>query len=184
MKKIIILLILVLTMVVPVIWFGFYNVAANDKHFSITTQILELVRNRSISARSNGIEIPDLDDAELINEGAKNYADMCTGCHLAPGMEVTELHSGLYPKPPVFNKSGYQNSPAAQFWVIKNGIKMTGMPAWSPPHTDEQVWGMVAFIRYSKNLSPEQYQSLLMQPQSNLDKNAIPESKGRHNHSH
>ncbi len=143
-----------------VIWFGAYNVAANDRHFSSTEKFLELVRNRSISVRSDDILAPDLEDNKLIKKGAQFYAEMCTGCHLAPGMEQTELNAGLYPQPPVFSQSDYKNNSAAQFWIIKNGLKMTGMPAWSPSHTDEQIWTMVAFISKLKSLSAEQYDEL------------------------
>jgi mono/diheme cytochrome c family protein len=143
-----------------VIWFGAYNVAANDRHFSSTETFLEFVRNRSISVRSEDIQIPELENNEVIKKGAQFYAEMCTGCHLAPGMEQTELNAGLYPQPPVFSQSDYKNNPAAQFWVIKNGLKMTGMPAWSPSHTDEQIWTMVAFINQLKLMSPEQYEML------------------------
>ncbi len=143
-----------------VIWFGAYNVAANDRHFSGTEKILEFVRNRSISVRSDDILIPDLENKELIKKGAQFYAEMCTGCHLAPGIEQTELNAGLYPQPPVFSQSDYENNATAQFWVIKNGLKMTGMPAWSPSHTDDQIWTMVAFINKLKSLTAEKYKEL------------------------
>ncbi|MFK5984824.1 MAG: cytochrome c [Pseudomonadota bacterium] len=161
-KLLLISISLILILVFSVIWFGFYNVSAKDKHFALTTHLLELVRTRSIDARTSDIKVPDLTDHELIKAGAKNYAEMCTTCHLAPGMEMTEINQGLYPRPPVFSDKDYQNSPAAQFWVIKNGLKMTGMPAWSPPHTDEQVWAMVAFINKSKQLTATQYQQLII----------------------
>ncbi len=153
---------LLLVLIFTFMWFGFYNVSAKDKHFALTTSLLELVRTRSIDARINDIKVPDLTDHEQIKAGSKNYAEMCTSCHLAPGMEMTEINQGLYPRPPVFSDNDYQNSPAVQFWVIKNGLKMTGMPAWSPPHTDDQVWAMVAFINKSNQLTASEYQKLIV----------------------
>jgi cytochrome c1 len=144
-----------------VIWFGVYNVAANDKHFAMTEQFFEWVRDRSIIAHSKELVVPNLDNKEWIKQGAQFYAEMCTGCHLTPNEESTELYSGLYPKPPVFSGVEYKNTPAAQFWVIKNGLKMTGMPAWSPSHTDQQIWTMVAFINQLQSLSLEQYEMLI-----------------------
>jgi len=158
-----------LTIGIMVIWFGAYNVAAKDKHFSSTEHFLEFVRNRSISARSDDLSIPDLENYELIKKGAQLYAEMCAGCHLAPGMEQTELHAGLYPQPLVFSQSDYNNNPAAQFWVIKNGLKMTGMPAWSPSHNDDQIWTMVAFINKLKSLSSEQYKKLTQATEEGSD---------------
>jgi mono/diheme cytochrome c family protein len=61
--------------------------------------------------------------------GAAEYDDMCSGCHLAPGQEKTEISKGLYPSPPELSR-GNDLNPAEQFWVLKHGIKMTGMPAW------------------------------------------------------
>lgn len=186
MKTIVATLVLGMIIVFAVIWFGLFNVAANEKHLSITTQFLELVRHRSISVRSKSIEVPDLDDKELIKGGAEHYAEMCAGCHLAPGMEATELHSGLYPKPPVFSESNYDNSPKAQFWVIKNGVKMSGMPAWSPAHHDEEIWAMVAFIKKMKSLNSEQYQALAIESEGGHHSNESTSNDNNdgHNHSH
>ncbi|WP_198264599.1 c-type cytochrome [sulfur-oxidizing endosymbiont of Gigantopelta aegis] len=160
MKTIIIAAVIGLLIAMSVIWFGLYNVAANDKHLNSTEQFLKFVLKRSISTRSADIKVPDLTDTAQITEGAVHYAEMCTGCHLAPGLESSELNAGLYPTPPVFTSEEYASTPEAQFWVIKNGIKMTGMPAWSPAHTDEQIWGMVAFLQKIKSYSAEQYTKL------------------------
>jgi mono/diheme cytochrome c family protein len=146
-----------------VIWFGVYNVAAKDKHLLATISFLEIVRERSINVRANDIQVPDLTNENLIKEGAAHYAEMCTQCHLAPGLDESELHSGLYPQPPIFTDKEYNNTPQSQFWVIKNGLKMTGMPAWSPAHTDDQIWGMVAFLVKIKELSVEEYVALSRQ---------------------
>jgi len=161
-KKMIISGIAIATLVLfSIIWFGLYNVAANDKHYALTLSLLEMVRDRSIKVRAEDIEIPELDDPQQIKAGAVNYAQMCSGCHLAPGMSPTELHQGLYPQPPNFSQPRHSHHTSADlFWVIKNGIKMTGMPAWSPAHTDQQIWQMVAFIEQLDDISVEQYRQL------------------------
>lgn len=143
------------------IWFGIYNIAATEKHWGVTTQALELVRERSVYARSKGIEPPLLESPQRIAKGAVNYAAMCAQCHLAPGMEATELNLGLYPTPPPFFESEHiQHQPSANFWVIKNGIKLTGMPAWGAFHSDSQIWDLVAFIRKLPGMSKEEYAKL------------------------
>ena len=172
MKTIVVAAIVGIVIGIMVIWLGVYNVAANDKHLSITTNLLKLVRERSIETRSENLKVPDLQNVKLVKEGAEHYAEMCIECHLAPGMSETELHAGLYPQPPVFSNQDYNEKPENQFWVIKNGIKMTGMPAWYPAHTDEQIWGMVAFLQVANTLSKNDYQEL-----------SKPTGDG-HNHSH
>jgi len=146
------------------VWFGIFNVAANDKHWDVTTEFLEVVRDRSISARSGDITVPsDLKDASRVQRGAANYDAMCAQCHLAPGMETSELFQGLNPKPPVLYKDTHvaDMSDANTFWVIKNGIKMTGMPGWGINNSDEQIWDMIATIDAMKEMTPKRYKTLV-----------------------
>lgn len=152
------------------LWSGIYNIAANDKHWAVTNAIIEILRERSIEVRADDIIAPDdLDQPSRIAAGAVNYAEMCEQCHLAPGGEKTELHIGLYPLPPIFyqqdgghEEHGIQNN----FWVIKNGIKLTGMPAWGASHTDDEIWSLVAFIEQLYELSSEQYEKLVTTKQN------------------
>ena len=144
------------------VWFGVFNVSASDKHWAITSSFLEWVRNRSISARAEDLTVPDLNDTVRIKRGAANYAAMCAQCHLAPGVDTSELHEGLNPQPPVlYKKADFAEKPAETFWVIKNGIKMTGMPAWGIYNSDEQIWDMIATIKAMGKMTPLQYQILV-----------------------
>ncbi len=142
---------------------GVYNVSATDKHWDITTRLLELVRDKSVHAASKNIVAPNLDDIKMISNGAKNYDAMCVQCHLAPGAPVSELNQALYPKPPVFHQKDdkHKHKPAETFWVIKNGFKMTGMPAWGEFHTDQQLWEMTAFLQKLKGMSADRYFELV-----------------------
>jgi len=143
------------------IWFGVYNIAATDRHWLLTTELLEVVRERSIQVRSGNIAIPDIMQSEYLARGAENYAAMCVQCHLAPGHPPTELHRGLYPQPPVFHEPGHDaNNQAAKFWVIKNGVKLTAMPAWGLGHSDKEIWGLVAFISQLPDMSAEEYRQV------------------------
>jgi ketosteroid isomerase-like protein len=108
------------------------------------------------------VSVPgDISDAKLIASGAGEFAEMCTGCHLAPGMKDTEMRAGLYPQPPNLTESGARRPPAEQFWIIKHGLKMTGMPAWGVTHDDERIWSMVAFVQKLPDLSPAAYQEMI-----------------------
>ena len=98
-------------------------------------------------------------DAKRVAAGAGLYAEMCTGCHLGPGIAPTELSQGLYPQAPELAR-GDDLSPAEQFWTIKHGVKLSAMPAWGKTHSDDLIWDMVAFIRQMPKLSPEQYKKL------------------------
>ena len=143
------------------IYAGLYNIAADVPHTQPVYWLLETVRDRSIAARARNTIVPnDLDDSNRISRGAGQYAEMCSGCHLAPGMKRTEISRGLYPRAPELRRKT-QLTPAEQFWVIKHGVKMTGMPAWGVTHGDELLWDVVAFVRKLPELTPEQYDTLV-----------------------
>ena len=141
-----------------IVYAGFLNVAADAPHSDLTYAIMETVRSRSISARSKNIRLPKLDDEKLIAAGAEHYAEMCSECHLSPGNNDTDIRAGLYPKPPDLTKR-IQASPQETFWVIKHGIKMSGMPAWGKTHDDASIWGLVAFLQKLPNLTFVQYRA-------------------------
>jgi mono/diheme cytochrome c family protein len=130
------------------VYAGVFNVAADDPHWPLTHRVLELVRDRSIAVRARDIVVPALGDPARIARGAEHYDEMCEDCHGEPGDDDgdEELRAGLYPRPPLFARDGVQRSPAEAFWIVKHGLKMTGMPAWGVTHDDESIWGIVAFL--------------------------------------
>jgi mono/diheme cytochrome c family protein len=111
---------------------------------------------------------------------------MCTGCHLGPGLERTEMSQGLYPPAPELAR-GDDLSPAEQFWTIKHGVKLTAMPAWGKTHTDELIWDMVAFVRQMPKMNPAQYKDVVARaPESHEEmmehghgEEAVPHSHAR-----
>ena len=140
---------------------GVYDIGADAPHTPLVHWYIENLRDRSIAVRAYGVSVPaDLGDAKRIATGAGLYTEMCSGCHLAPGMEKTEISQGLYPPAPELSK-GLDHSPAQEFWMIKHGIKLTAMPAWGRTHSDELMWDMVAFVRKLPSLSPAQYKAIV-----------------------
>ena len=143
-----------------VIYAGVYNIGADAPHWSFVHNTLDTLRERSIARSARGIAVPaDLNDPKRIAVGAGLYAEMCTSCHLGPGLEKTEMSQGLYPQAPELALRGLEHTPAQQFWAIKHGIKLSAMPAWGKTHDDQLIWNMVAFVRQLPKMSPEQYQA-------------------------
>ena len=154
-------LLLLIAAVAVTIYEGLYNVAADVPHTQPVYWLVETLRERSVAARARDIVVPsNLDDANRISKGAGQYADMCSGCHLAPGMKRTEISQGLYPRPPELRHKTDLTA-AEQFWIVKHGVKMTAMPAWGVTHDDELLWDVVAFVRKLPELTPEQYQTMV-----------------------
>lgn len=141
------------------IYAGVYNIGADAPHSGLVYKTLEAFRERSIKSRAAHITPPaDLNSAKRIQAGAGLYAEMCTGCHLGPGVEKSEMSQGLYPQAPELAR-GDDLTPAEQFWVIKHGVKLTAMPAWGKTHNDELIWDMVAILQALPKMSPEQYKA-------------------------
>ena len=139
------------------IYSGVYNIGADEPHWPLVFKAIDTLRDRSVAAHSREIQqVPNLQDPKLIAEGAEHYSAMCTGCHLAPGMEDSEIRAGLYPKPPNFSESS-DGTPAEQFWIIKHGVKLTAMAAWGRTHNDDAIWGLVAFVQQLPGMTPEAY---------------------------
>jgi len=141
------------------IYTGGYNVGADVPHTKLVFGILEEVRDKSVESHARKVTAPsNLNDPKRIPAGAELYNEMCTGCHLGPGIERSELSQGIYPSAPEL-ASGDDLSPSEQFWVIKHGLKFTAMPAWGKTHDDELIWDLVAFIRQMPKMSAAQYKA-------------------------
>lgn len=149
---------------------GLTNFAGDEPHPALVNGAIEFARERFIAARSADVEVPDLNDTKLLVSGAEHYVPMCAGCHLGPGTQDTEIRRGLYPQPPNLaqpsdhagghDHSDMQASARRQFWIIKHGIKMTGMPAWGATHDDDAIWGLVAFLQTLPEMSSEEFAAL------------------------
>ena len=141
------------------IYAGIYNIGADDPHSRVVYNLLGKLREQSIASYSRGIQVPaDLNDPKRIAAGAGLYTEMCTGCHLGPGLEKSEMSQGLYPPAPELAKVR-DRTPEQQFWIIKHGVKLSAMPAWGKTHDEQLIWDMVAFIRQLPKMSPEQYKA-------------------------
>ena len=127
------------------IYFGVYNIAADDPHTRPVYSMLESLRDRSIAVPSQNIAAPaNLSDPKRISSGAA----------------LSEMSQGLYPQAPELAKTT-DLSPAEQFWIIKHGVKLSAMPAWGKTHPDPLIWNMVAFVRKLPGMTPEQYKTLI-----------------------
>lgn len=136
------------------IYSGTYNVAATNPDQFIVKWVLETTKKYSVKKHSENIERPKLNDETLVKQGYEHYEDMCVGCHGAPGKDPAE---GFNPSPPLLAEEAEEMSSAELFWVIKNGIKMSAMPAFGLFHSDEEIWSIVAFLKQLPELTPETY---------------------------
>lgn len=140
---------------------GIVPIAASSGHWPITEWFLQFGKSRSVATHSMGAKPPrPLDDAALILQGAGHYETACRSCHGSPGSQMPRVPQGATPKPPYLPHRTPAMSDAEIFYIIKHGIKFTGMPAWPAPQRDDEVWAMTAFIRELETLDKARYEEL------------------------
>ncbi len=164
MKTLITLLIAAATVAIGTIVYalsGLHDVSASSPHGGVISWLLSTTSHASVERRSSDIDVPDLSDATLARAGIKDFDAMCVACHGAPGREPEAVGQGLNPPAPDLAESAAHMQPAELFWVTKNGLKMTGMPAWGATHDDDALWPVVAFITTLGDLDADGYQALL-----------------------
>lgn len=146
---------------------GVIDIGADVPHSPLVHKAMAFGREQSIARRVSGVKVPDnIGSPERIRRGAGNYDAMCVNCHLTPELPDTEIRKGLYPTPPNLAlkaaASGAERSPARDFWIIKHGIKGSGMPAWSKGGMDdESIWDMTAFLQRLPGLAKPDYEQLV-----------------------
>lgn len=136
---------------------GIFDVSATVSDSAPVKWLLENTRKHSILKRSKNIESKELSDVESLGGAAKAYLEMCAGCHSAPGSNTFLGAKDMNPPPPELVDLSNQRTPEELFWVIKNGIRMTGMPAWGRTHSDKEIWELVALIKHLPDLTADKF---------------------------
>ena len=147
-------------LVLLVIYTGMFNVATSWKDPSPIRWVFVTARENSIKSRAVSIKAPPTTGASQIDSGFRSYREMCAICHTPPGGKDSPITQGLNPEPPKLAKSAEHMSSAELFWVIKNGIRMTGMPAWGPTHKDNEIWDIVAFMKKLPGMTKSEYDAM------------------------
>jgi mono/diheme cytochrome c family protein len=141
------------------IWIGSRGVSARAEPGRIETAVARTMRRLAIPRSGRERRNPVAATPEAIAAGMSHYADHCAGCHANDGSGETELGLGLYPRPPDMRQDATQNlSDGELFYIIENGVRLTGMPAWGTVSSDhtEDTWHLVHFIRHLPKLTADE----------------------------
>lgn len=141
-------------------WSGIYNIGASDGHWPAVRWFLTFSMRNSVETHSIGIDAPALDDTKLVLQGAGHYQGACAPCHGAPGVERDRVAEQMLPEPPFLPDHVTDWETDELFWIVKNGLKYTGMPAWAAQGRDDEVWAVVAFLLRLPNMEAGEYQIL------------------------
>jgi mono/diheme cytochrome c family protein len=139
------------------IYLGIYNVAALEQHGPAANWLFHTVALRSIGRRAQDIVVPKLDGPERIARGLALYRRNCLQCHGGPGVGPAAFAMGLMPGAPPLPQVAREWPANEVYWVVRNGIKMTAMPAWRYRMTDSELWDVVAFVETLPRLAPADY---------------------------
>lgn len=139
---------------------GIVPAKASSGHLPITAWLLEFAMERTVTTHSTGISVPPLDNEALIIRGASHYDVGCYWCHGAPsgGQPRVALH--MTPHPPDLAEEVLEWDPQELFYIVRHGVKFTGMPGWPSEHRDDEVWAVVAFLQRFPQMDRDQYAHL------------------------
>jgi len=140
---------------------GFYSVAGTSKDPALVEWALIHVRTASIDRHATDQPPGSLEDSTMVQAGARRFFERgCTNCHGGPGVEWMKFSEGLHPDPPDLKDVVNEREPRHLFWVIKNGINMTGMPSFGPLGIeDKEIWSIVAFLKKLPNISEDDFKA-------------------------
>ncbi|MBN9308786.1 MAG: cytochrome c [Devosia sp.] len=143
------------------VYSGFFNVAATTVDSAPLQWLLVTAREASIQLHARDIEAPTLGGAEQVERGFRFFRQECAMCHNPPGREPTAMSAGLNPKAPDLPELVEDMTDAELFWVTRNGIRFTGMPAWATSsYGDEMIWDVVTYMRASVDMQAADYDAL------------------------
>jgi mono/diheme cytochrome c family protein len=139
------------------------GVSAKEQPGRIEEFVAGRARNMAIARRARSLMNPVEYSGEIIADGRAHFADHCAICHANDGSGDTPIGRGMWPKPPDMRLDRTQKlSDGELFWIIENGIRFTGMPAWSTGTKEGETasWHLVHFIRRLPRLTPEELEEM------------------------
>jgi len=135
---------------------GIISVAATGHGglWGLADGFLSKASDASVERHAPRTKNPYGQDPSAAAAGMAHYRENCIDCHGARNIDTTEFAKGLTPGPPMLDMKDVQEMTDGQlFWIVSHGLRLTGMPAFSPTHTDDEIWKIVAFVRHLPKLS-------------------------------
>ena len=150
-------IVLVILIALAVSYSGVINIAATEPDNPLTAWFLSNTMEHSVREHAKAIATPPQARDEDVREGFRFYNEACVYCHGAPGKDPTDIGKGLNPEPPYLPDVVGRWSNTELFWIAKNGVRMTGMPAFGPSHKDDEIWKVVAFVQRLPKMTEQDY---------------------------
>ena len=151
-----------------------HGFSARDNPSGFEKLIARTMRSLAIPSGAKRLKNPYTANQELLTAARRHFADHCATCHANNGSGDTSIGRNLYPKAPDMRLPDTQNRTDGElYYIIHNGIRLTGMPAWGEANkkdADEDSWQLVLFIRHLPKLTPEEEKDMEQSnPKSTLE---------------
>jgi mono/diheme cytochrome c family protein len=160
---------LLLLLAIPIVmalvglsWLISTGLSARDNPGAFETRFARRVHRLAIPSSARNLSNPMQSSPELLVEARRHFADHCASCHGNDGSGMTEMGQKLNPRVPDMRAAETQNlSDGELYYIIENGVRFTGMPAWGTGGTnDHDTWHLVLFIRHLPNMTNEDMQDM------------------------
>jgi cytochrome c553 len=142
-------------------WSGIFNVAASSGHWAISNWFLHWVMRNSVRTHA-AVSTPEtiIDRSGMVS-AAGHFAQACASCHGAPGVRPLPVMQRATPHAPDLSVNAREWTDRQLFWILRHGVKFSGMPAWGADGRDDEIKRMVAFVRALPAMTPAQYRALV-----------------------
>ncbi len=136
---------------------GLYDVGALAPHWQFAYTFLEYGMHESVRNHASGVVSKAPADAASLRAGAALYKANCVACHGGPGVAMANFAKSMQPAPGPLVDAARRWSAPEMYWIVRHGIKTSGMPAWKYHMSDAQIWQVVGFLSHLPRLSPQQF---------------------------
>lgn len=159
---------------------GIVPIKASSGHWPITAWLLDFAKRRSVATHTLAVQVPDLEQPSLVLKGAGHYHLGCAPCHGSPALHHPVVAQYMTPAPPYLPPGIHQWEPEELFYIVKHGIKFTGMPAWPAENRDDEVWAVVAFLQRLPEMDEQEYNLLVQGDPPDVPETLIESCAGCH----
>jgi mono/diheme cytochrome c family protein len=143
-----------LVVFLAIVRLGLISVGADSRPPRLETYMMPKALHYAIARHALEQKNPLAANEENLLAAGEIYKGMCARCHSVPGGEPSVFGASFYPPAPQLSGGMSNYTDAQLFWIIKHGIRNTGMPAWGAMLSDEAIWQLVALLKNGQDLPP------------------------------
>lgn len=138
-----------------------HGVSARDQPTRVEAVFARTLRHFAVPMKLRSMKSPVPMSAAALQEGREHFADHCAQCHGNDGRGQTDMGRNLYPRAPDMTQAETQKlSDGELFAIIRNGVRLTGMPGWGGEHSEQDDWKLVLFVRHLPRMTKEEAESM------------------------